>query len=414
MATTQVREFDYRHPDPRPVNSFDEYQQVWRDPQRRRADYHLFWPRRSYREDFSILVAGCGTSQAARYAIRWPNAQVTGIDINATNVRFTEDLKCLYKLANLQLYQIPIDRVAELQMTFDQIVCTGALHHLGHLGDPDAGLAALRSVLSTDGVIHLAVYTPYGHAGIHMLHEFCKRVGIHATDEGMRQLSDAFKALPQGHPLENLLRTAPDFRREAVLADALLNPQGHAYSVPQLFEFIKRGKMRFGRWVGQAPYSAHCGVIAQNPQAPHIAQLPPAEQFAAAEQFRGTMVRHRVIAYRDDVLQEAYRISFEGDGWLDYVPIRVSDTICVHERLPPGAAAVLINQGHAYTDISMPISPVEKQLFDAIDGDRSIEQIIEVVMPFVRREFQLDAACRLFEQLWWHDQVVFDTARAGQ
>ena len=412
MATTEVRKFDDRYQDPRPFSSLEEYRQLWRDPQRRRAYYHLFWPRRSYREDFSILIAGCGTSQAAKYAMRWPDAQVTGIDISPTSVRCTEDLKCLYNLGNLQLYQVPIDRVGELQMTFDQIVCTGALHHLGHLGDPDDGLAALRSVLKPDGVMHLMVYTPYGHAGIHKLHEFCKRVGIHATDEGIRQLINALRALPQGHPLETLLREAPDFRHEAALADALLHPQDHAYSVSQLFEFIKQGKMRFGRWMKQAPYSVHCGLIAQIPQASHIAQLPPGEEFAAAETLRGTMVGHSVIVYRDDSSENPYRMSFEGDGWLDYVPIRVSETICVQEQLPPGAAAVLINQGHTYTDISMPISPVEKQLFDAIDGHRSIEQIIEVVMPFVRREFQLDAASRLFEQLWWNDQVVFNTVRA--
>lgn len=407
MATTEVR-----YPYSQPANSLDEYQRLWRDQERRRADYHLFWPRRPYREDFSILIAGCGTSQAARHAMRWPDARVTGIDISAASLRCSEDLKCLYKLENLQLYQLPIDCVGDLQMTFDQIVCTGALHHLGHLGDPDAGLAALRGVLKPHGVMHLTVYTPYGHAGIHQLHEFCKRVGIHATEEGVHQLADALRALPQGHPLETLLREAPDFRQETALAEALLHPQDGAYSLPQLFEFIRRGKMRFGRWVKQAPYSAHCGLIARTPQASHMAQLPPAEQFAAAEALRGTMVRHSVVAYRDDALENPCRISFEGDAWLDYMPIRMSDTICVQEQLPPSAAAVLINQGHAYTDISLPISPVEKQLFDAIDGHRSIEQIIEVVMPFVRREFQLDAACRLFEQLWWHDQVVFDATRA--
>src|SRR5262245_22152708 len=37
-----------------------------------------------YREDLPILIAGCGTSQAPKYALRWPAAQVTGIDFSAT------------------------------------------------------------------------------------------------------------------------------------------------------------------------------------------------------------------------------------------------------------------------------------------------------------------------------------------
>ena len=242
----EVRDFYERYPYPRPVDSLDNYRRLWQDRQRRRADYHLFWPARSYREDHSILVAGCGTSQAAKHAMRWPEAQVTGIDFSATSVRCTEELKRKYRLDNLQLHQLPIERVGELGTSFDQIVCTGVLHHLA---DPDAGLKALRDVLKPDGAMHLMVYAPYGRTGIYMLQEFCKRIGISASDQAIRDLIGALRALPPGHPLENLLREAPDFRHEAALADALLHPQDRAYSVPQLFDFIERGGLTFGRWV---------------------------------------------------------------------------------------------------------------------------------------------------------------------
>ncbi len=128
----EVRDFYERYPYPRPVESLDQYQQRWADGARRRADFHLFWPSRSYREDFSILVAGCGTSQAARHALRWPAATVTAIDVSATSVRCTEELKRKYDLRNLEIHQLPIERVRELGTSFDQIVCTGVLHHLEH------------------------------------------------------------------------------------------------------------------------------------------------------------------------------------------------------------------------------------------------------------------------------------------
>ena len=47
------------------------------------------------------------------------------------------------------------------------------------------------------------------------------------------------------------------------------------------------------------------------------------------------------------------------------------------KRLPPGAAAVLINQNHTYTDLFMPIDSAEKRLFDGIDGNRCIGDIVE-------------------------------------
>ena len=162
-VAAEVRDFYERYPYPRPVDSLEKYRLLWQDKQRRRADHHLFWPALSYRDDHCILIAGCGTSQAAKHALRWPAARVTGIDFSATSVRCTEELKRKYKLDNLQVHQLPIERASDLGASFDQIVCTGVLHHLA---DPDAGLAALRAVLKPAGAMHLMVYAPYGRIGI--------------------------------------------------------------------------------------------------------------------------------------------------------------------------------------------------------------------------------------------------------
>src|SRR5271156_3536702 len=133
-ASEKVRSFYDRYPYPRPVDSLENYRHLWEDPYRRRADYHLFWPDKAYREDHSILIAGCGTSQAAKHALRWPDAQVTGIDCSAISVLSTEELKRKHNLKNLQVRQLAVEHVSALKMSFDQIVCTGVLHHLA---DPD-------------------------------------------------------------------------------------------------------------------------------------------------------------------------------------------------------------------------------------------------------------------------------------
>jgi hypothetical protein len=123
------------------------------------------------------------------------------------------------------------------------------------------------------------------------------------------------------------------------------------------------------------------------------------------------MVRHSVILYRDDAPGDRQPVSFTGDAWLGYVPIRMSDTICVQERLPPGAAAVLINQNHTYTDLYLPIDSMEKRWFDAIDGSCSIGDLVERMPPSLPRRSQLNMARTFFERLWSYDQVVFDLSR---
>jgi SAM-dependent methyltransferase len=405
----EVRAFYEQHPYPPPVESLDQYRRQWQDPTRRRADYHLYWPARAYTDDFSILIAGCGTSQAAKHALRWPAARVTGLDFSATSVRSTLELKRKYHLNNLEVHQLPLERVGELKSAFDQIICTGVLHHLA---DPDAGLRALRSVLNPEGAMQLMVYAPYGRTGIYMLQDFCAQLGIRASEGDIRDLIGALQALPPGHPLETLLREAPDFRNEAALADALLHPRDRAYSVPQLFNFLNDAGLTFGRWVRQAPYSPHAGVMEKIPQTSRIARLAPQEQYAIAELFRGTMVRHSAIVYRNDH-PPAPHVEFVGETWLRHMPIRLPETICVQERLPPGAAGVLINQAHTYRDLYLPISAAEKRLFDAIDGNRSIGDIVE-------RELQsspkvsFDVARVFFERLWCYDQVVFDASTSHE
>ena len=89
----------------------------------------------------------------------------------------------------------------------------------------------------------------------------------------------------------------------------------------------------------------------------------------------------------------------------------MSDTICVQERLPPGAAAVLINQAHTYRDLLVPLDAVEKLMFDAIDGSRTIHDIVERALPSSRQRSRSDLARTFFERLWWYDQVVFDASR---
>jgi SAM-dependent methyltransferase len=333
---------------------------------------------------------------------------VTGIDFSATSVGCSEKLKRKYNLSTLEVHQLPIDRVHELERSFDHIVCTGVLHHMA---DPDTGLRTLRSVLKPDGAMHLMVYAPYGRTGVYMLQDFCRRVGIRATDPELQDLIAALKTLPPGHPLETLLREAPDFWQEPALADALLHPQDRAYSVPQLFDFIEGAGLTFVRWIRQAPYSAHCGVVATIPQAPRLKKLSPAEQYAAVELFRGTMVRHSVVAYRNDNPGGSQPVSFAGDAWRRYVPSRMPDTICVRDRLPPGAAGVLINQSHTCRDLFLPIDPTELLLFDTIDGRCSIEDIVKRTLSSSQMMAPLDMARTFFEKLWWYDQVVFDMSR---
>ena len=396
-----VRDFYESHPYPAPLRDLDRHRELYRNPDRRRALSLLLWPTEKLRPDREILIAGCGTSQAATYALREPDARVTAIDISETSLRHTRALQQRYGLQNLDLHRLAIEEVGELGKTFDQIVCTGVLHHLPN---PDTGLQSLRNVLGPNGAMQLMVYAAYGRAGIYMMQEYCRLLGVGASQAELRDLGATIGALSADHPIAGVVRRAPDFRRPDALADALLHPQDRAFTVPQLYVWLERCGLSFGRWFEQAPYLPQCGAIAKMSHAARLLSLAPPLQHAAAELLRGTVTKHSFIAYHDDRRGESQPITFRGDDWHGYVPLRLPWTLCIRDRVPPGSVAVLINRAHTYPDLAFPIDAAQERIFSAIDGKRSIDEILQAAAAAIGDE----QARRFIEQLWEYDQIVFD------
>lgn len=390
-----IRSFYEQHPYPPPIPEGEG--PTWRggDDPGALVAHHRIWPARSPESVRSVLVAGCGTGQAVRHALRRPTAQVVGIDVSATSLEHTRALAARTGATNVQAVELPIERVGELGQVFDHIVCTGVLHHLV---DPAAGLQALRGVLAPGGALTLMVYAPYGRAGVYLLQDYCRRLGVGTSPEELRDLVDTLRELPESHPLRPLLRATRDFQDDAGIADALLNPRDRAFSVPELQALLDGAGLRFGRWERQAPYLPDCGSMSETPHGARVAQRAPAEQHALMELFRGTMVRHTAIAFRAEDPMPGPDFS---DPALEAArPIVEPTAIAVEERLPPGAAAALINRAHTEVDLVLFVDDLGRDRFSAIDGRRTVADLGAGAAAFV-------------ERLWRHDLVVLDASGAA-
>ncbi len=148
-----------------------------------------------------------------------------------------------------------------------------------------------------------------------MIQEYCRLLGVEPTEAELRDLGDTVGALSADHPIAGVVRRAKDFRDPDALADALLHPQDRAYTVPQLYDWLERCGLKFGRWFEQAPYLPQCGAIAKMPHAARLVRLAPPLQYAAVELLRGTMTRHNLIAYRNDRPAMSQPIGFGGTAW---------------------------------------------------------------------------------------------------
>ena len=299
-------------------------------------------------------------SQAAKYALRWPRAKVTGIDVSATSIEQTELLKRKHRLDNLEVVQLPVERAAELGCNFDYVVCTGVLHHLS---DPDKGLQALHDVLEPDGAMHrdglCALTAEPGRI-------CCRTIAAgSASAHRRKEIRISWRASKRCRPtipLIPLLRNAPDFRAEAALADALLHPQDRAYSVPQLFNFLAAAGFGFGRWVRQAAYLPQCGALASHPAA-----------FADPVASGTTVCRGGTLSRLDGAVIVPWRTATDRPNQrVNRFHWRRLAWLCAHSHgqhrsvfkrsFARRGAAVLINRSHTYTDIYLPINAQQKNL----------------------------------------------------
>jgi hypothetical protein len=95
LADDPVAQFYERHPYPPPVADLDAFPAT---PGDARVEHHRMWPERDAGTVRAVLVAGCGTSQAVRHALRRPGARVVGIDLSeaAAQPMLTEDGRFAY------------------------------------------------------------------------------------------------------------------------------------------------------------------------------------------------------------------------------------------------------------------------------------------------------------------------------
>jgi hypothetical protein len=73
---------------------------------------------------------------------------------------------------------------------------------------------------------------------------------------------------------------------------------------------------------------------------------------------------------------------------------------------------VLINPAHRFTDLIFPINSSENRLLGAIDGKRTIAEILDFVA--MEGNNGRRAAPGFFERLWQYDQIVFDASRPAE
>lgn len=369
----------------------------WFDPSHA---HRLFWPDRDYKSDINILIAGCGSNQAAVFAYINPSAKIVAIDVSRPALDHHDFLKTKYGMNNLELHLLPIEKAGDLQREFDLIVSTGVLHHLS---DPRQGVAALAGCLRPDGVAAIMIYAKYGRIGVELMRSVFRDLGLRQDDRSIFAVKDATASLPEVHPTRIYMGLARDLQSEAGWVDTFLHAREASYSIDECIDLVTSAGLVFQDVFMKSEYYPPLN----SPNAFHslVAALPQSKQWSIMERINFSNACHFFMACRADRPTASYRIDFRSANAFEYVPsLRHRCSLDGGQVCRPGW--------------KMDLEPASLALVQKVNGRQTIGEILveasrDGVLACHSQEDGERYARDVFQALWQLDFLAVGLRRDG-
>ena len=392
-ADVVARQYErWRYPEPiHDLAAWVENNWEWFNPVHA---HRVLWPDRAYKPNLDILIAGCGTNQAAVFAITNPAANVVAVDVSQPSLDHHQHLKEKYGLANLELHLLPIEELPKLGLDFDLVVSTGVLHHMA---DPLLGMKALARCLRRDGVLGVMLYAKYGRIGVELLQSVFHDLSLRQDDASVQMVRETISLLSLDHPVQSYLRIAPDLQFNAALVDTFLHSRDRSYTVEDCINLVVSAGLLFQGWLLKAPYYAHDLFGPVSVFYPAVNTVPEPKLWSVMERIHTLNACHFFMTCHADRPKECYTIDFSTTDSLDYVPLmRMRCGILGAEIFRP--------------DWRMTLNPAQLPFVRNVDGRRTIREIAACVaqsgQPSETGAAHLENFGRkLFQSLWRLDFV---------
>jgi SAM-dependent methyltransferase len=292
----QYEDYPYPYRDPE-----DEYQRllVGEGDNLNEINHWVFKGKETFNNNFRILVAGGGTGDASTYYIhqlKGKNAEIVYLDFSKASMEIAKRRAEIRGATNARFIHDSILNIPNLNLgKFDLINCFGCLHHLE---SPDEGLRILRSCLKDTGGMHLMVYGKYGRTGVYHIQEIMRRVN-HGIDNRVQEIANA-KIILNNVPQTNWFARGRELISDHIhfgdigIYDLFLHKQDRAYSIPELFEYIRKQDLNF---VSFSDIRERISLKIENfikdiTLLQRLKTFPMEEQYAICELLLGNQIKH--------------------------------------------------------------------------------------------------------------------------
>lgn len=360
--------------------------------------HYVFGGRRDLSRPFKALVAGGGTGDAAMMLAQNMTdlgipGEVVHLDMSGPSQKIARERAAIRGLSNVRFVEGSLLDVAEIAPgPWDYIDCCGVLHHLEN---PNAGLAALASVLKPDGGLGVMVYGELGRIGVYHMQDMLRTIA--PSDE----LDDP-ERVDMAKRLSQTLLPTSWLNRNGIIRDHIgggdpgvydlfLHSRDRAYSVPQVVDWVAGANLRLTSFI--EPFRYDPAWLVRDPRIlKRLESLDPMARAAFAELFSGNIKKHVFYAVRQD-----NTVSLPTTDTPAAIPILVNDTAAAAtERMPAGGQITVTIEG---MKLDMPVPALARLIVGLCDGTRNLSEIHDGVRE-KRSEMDYDAFKGQFDALY--------------
>lgn len=181
-----------------------------------------------------ILIAGCGTGQHSIDTARThPEAHILAIDLSLASLGYAQRKTREAGVTNLEYGHADILRIGGIKRDFDIIESSGVLHHLN---DPWEGWRVLLSLLRSNGVMRIGLYSLLARDHVRTARDFIAKGGYQPTLEGIRACRQMVTASKD--ELLRWIARSPDFYTTSACRDLMFHVQEHQLTLPEIKKFL--------------------------------------------------------------------------------------------------------------------------------------------------------------------------------
>ena len=202
--------------------------------------WHKIWPEKEYsRKALRILIAGCGSDQAAIIAKCNPIHEFVGIDLSKNSLAHQKKLIDNNNINNLKLICDDFRKV-KFNSKFDYIISSGVIHHLENI---DSALSYFYENLKDDGAVFLMVYGDQQSAGINNIKKVFRSLDFSHNQDSIENIRKIIYKLKEHHPAKIFANLYSDMNNDSGIVDTFMHPEENFFNIKNFMKILKRNNL---------------------------------------------------------------------------------------------------------------------------------------------------------------------------